>query len=583
MLQRPEKEGQQDVSNKGNSMSNMKHRMIRISAVFLTAVITAFLVGLPSAKKDYGIDTAVALDLTKYEYVSNDAQFDPETGIYTAAKGGDSYLLFSNVGQSFKGVFVKLDKPADSDITVKVYWTGQNDELLSETLSESRVIHAGSDSAFIRISSYPLGYVRVNISDDCVIGSMLLASKGARAIPVFSRNEICALIIRTLILFIVFYLAELSFEDDRKKGRFSVKAIFSADERGKDRMYELDYVRTVAAVMVIMMHSICDIFIPQVSKGDPGYGIFRFVLALSLGCNALYVMLSGCLILIPKEESLSEFYKKRLVRVVIPTLCYYGLYMLLGYRREMFADGILQGLKNCGRELLSGKSAYMPHIWLVYTILGLYIIAPFLRILLKHITDRQLFGLLIAGFVINVLFMYLPLAGMSFDIETPIASWLGLFLLGYYMNTEHASKHYILFIILGIIGFIASFAMIYHDPDILYYTCNQAPNMWLVGCGVFAFFGKFKNIFGKKNVVIAAFSKYNFSIMLVHVLLLMKLVLPVGWRLEYEYGHLSVFIVLIVLSCLVLSYLCALVYDNTAVKAAMYVYDRLTGLKKKHD
>ena len=131
--------------------------------------------------------------------------------------------------------------------------------------------------------------------------------------------------------------------------------------------------------------------------------------------------------------------------------------------------------------------------------------------------------------------------------------------------------------ILGVIGFILSFAMIYHDPDILYYTCNQAPNMWLVGCGVFAFFNRYKTIFGRKNVVIGTLSKYNFSIMLVHILLLMKVVLPVGWRMEYEYGHLTLFIVLIIVVCLILSYVCALIYDNTAVKAAMFVYDKITG------
>ena len=92
--------------------------------------------------------------------------------------------------------------------------------------------------------------------------------------------------------------------------------------------------------------------------------------------------------------------------------------------------------------------------------------------------------------VITVFLLYLPLAGLSFGIETPVASWIGLFLLGYYVNTEHSKKYYTAFMILGVIGFVLSFLMIYHDPDILYYTCNQAPNMWLVGCGVFAFFNK---------------------------------------------------------------------------------------------
>ena len=559
-------------------MSFFKNRPARCILILLLSALMALVIGMPSFDRDYTLnDLSGALDLRDTAGILNDVSFDPATGVYDAIEDGDAYILYEGIGSNFKGVYLKLDAPAGKDMDLKVYWTAAGDGNLSEQLSESTVIKKGHDSAFIRIPSYVLEMVRVDISDDCVINTLVLTPSKPSARYSMSRGNISLFVIRLVLIFGVLFLAMLSFEEDAKKGPLSLKTVFIGKDGGTGHRYELDRVRTLAAIMVIMMHSICDIFIPHVEKGQPGYTVFRFVLAASLGCNALYVMLSGCLILRPSEESLKDFYIKRAGRVVIPTLCYYFLYMLLGYPKEMFGNGVIEGLKNCGKELLSGRSAYMPHMWLVYTILGLYILAPFLRILLKHITEGQLFGLLVAGFVINMLIMYLPLAGLSFGIETPVASWIGLFLLGYYVNTEHAKKFYTAFMILGVIGFILSFAMIYHDPDILYYTCNQAPNMWLVGCGVFAFFNRYKTIFGRKNVVIGTLSKYNFSIMLVHILLLMKVVLPVGWRMEYEYGHLTLFIVLIIVVCLILSYVCALIYDNTAVKAAMFVYDKITG------
>lgn len=558
-------------------MSLFKSRPTRCILILLLSALTALVIGMPSFDRDYTLnDLSGAMDLRNTAGTVNDVSFDPSSGTYDAVEDGDAYILYEGTGKGFKGVFLKLDAPALKDLDFKIYWTAAGDGNLSEQLSESTVIKAGHDSAFIGLPSYELGLLRVDISDDCVINTLALTSSKPSVRYSLSKENISVFALRLVLIFGVLFLAMLSFEEDDKKGTLSLKTVLIGKDAPGHR-YELDRVRTLAAIMVIMMHSICDIFIPHVEKGQPGYTVFRFVLAASLGCNALYVMLSGCLILRPSEESLKDFYIKRAGRVVIPTLCYYFLYMLLGYPKEMFGNGVVEGLKNCGKELLSGRSAYMPHMWLVYTILGLYILAPFLRILLKHITEGQLFGLLIAGFVINMLIMYLPLAGLSFGIETPIASWIGLFLLGYYMNTEHAKKYYTAFMILGVIGFVLSFVMIYHDPDILYYTCNQAPNMWLVGCGVFAFFNRFKNVFGKKNVVIGTLSKYNFSIMLVHILLLMKVVLPVGWRMEYEYGHLTLFIVLIIVVCLILSYVCALIYDNTAVKAAMFVYDKITG------
>lgn len=544
--------------------------------IAIVSIALAFLFTLSSFNKAYLYNaTAEDSDLVSLEYEINDASLDTSSGSYAVVPGGDSYLLYKGVNSSYKGVYLSLADPVTVDTVLKVYWTGMGDEALSEKLSKSCVIKAGCDSGFVSLSGYDLNLVRVNISENCVIDKLVLSKTSASVSYNIADDSMMFLIIRFVLIYLVLVLAYMSFKENG-----SVKKLFiDTPKNPASYKYEYDYIRTLAALLVITMHSICDIFVPQVTRGDAGYGTLKFVLAISLGCNVLYVMLSGSLILQPKDESIKDFYVRRMVKVIIPTLCYFGLYMLLGYPKEVFGNGIREGLKSCGRDLLSGRPAYMPHVWLVYTILGLYILAPFLRIMLAHIKDSWLSGLLLAGFIINCLTMFLPLAGLSFGIETPVASWIGIFLLGYYMTTDHAKRFYNLFIVLGIVGFAASFLMIYYNPDLLYYTCNWTPNMWLVGCGVFAFFSKFKNVFGKRNVVISALSKYNFSIMLIHILLLMKVVLPIGWRLEYEYGHLSLFIVGIIIVCFVLSYVLAVIFDNTAVAAVMYLYNK--AIKKK--
>lgn len=574
--------------------SNKLLSAIEWIVIAIISVALSLLFTLSSFDKAYTYNASGAdADLLSLNYEVNDASFDMGTGNYSVVPGGDSYLLYTAVNSAYKGVYLSLKEPALYDTVLKVYWTGAGDEALSEKLSKSCVITAGSNSGFVTLSNYDLNLVRVNISNDCVIDKLVLTKSKAATSYSFGDDSLLFLIIRFVLIYLVLILAYMSFKERallssgeycvkaNKTGTISaVKSIFiDTPKNPAAHKYEYDYIRTLAAVLVITMHSICDIFVPQVTRGDAGYGTLKFVLAVSLGCNVLYVMLSGSLILQPKDESIKDFYTKRMVKVIIPTLCYFGLYMLLGYPKEVFGNGIWEGLKSCGKDLLSGRPAYMPHVWLVYTILGLYILAPFLRIMLSHIKDSWLFGLLVAGFIINCLTMYLPLAGLTFGIETPIASWVGIFLLGYYMTTDHAKKFYNVFIVLGIAGFIASFLMIYYNPNLLYYTCNWTPNMWLVGCGIFAFFSKFKGIFGKRNIVIGALSKYNFSIMLIHILLLMKVVLPIGWRLEYEYGHLSLFIVGIIIVCFVLSYVLAVIFDNTAVAAVMYLYNKC--VKKK--
>lgn len=571
---------------------NNKLSVIEWIVLALVSVAMAFLFTMSAFDKTYSYSaTSEDCNLLALTFEANDASVDVASGEYSVTEGGDSFLLYSGVNNAYKGVFLSLKSPASEDIVLKVYWTGNADEMLSEKLSKSCIIKAGSLSGFVALSDYDLNLVRVNISRNCSLDSLLLTNAKPSTNYAINKEALIYLIIRFVLIYLVLILAYMSFKektpenaDGKKNYSLGIKKLFlDVNKNSLNHKYEYDYIRTLAAILVITMHSICDIFIPQVSRGDAGYGTLKFVLAISLGCNVLYVMLSGSLILQPKEEGIKDFYVKRMVKVIIPTLCYFGLYMLLGYPKEVFGNGILEGLKSCGRDLLSGRPAYMPHIWLVYTILGLYIVAPFLRIMLKNIKDSWLFGLLVAGFVINCLTMYLPIAGLSFGIETPIASWIGIFLLGYYMTTDHAKKFYNLFIALGIVGFAASFAMIYYDPNLLYYTCNWTPNMWLVGCGVFAFFSKFKGVFGKRNVIISALSKYNFSIMLIHILLLMKVVLPIGWRMEYEYGHLSLFIVGIIIVCFVMSYVLAVIFDNTAVAAVMYLYNKCIKKGGKRD
>lgn len=514
-------------------------------------------------------------DIESISDLENDIDWDRGTGEYETT-GIDPWVLFRNVNEQCDGVMVSLREPAAKDITMKVYWTKAGDEALSEKLTESVVIAKGKDTGFIKLPGYPINLIRVGLSDDCVINKISVSNNGVNKKAEINMSAIISIIVWSIILFPILCISFKAFEVKNKGVKNPVASLF-VDAPKEGHSYELDYLRTMAAVLVIMMHSICDIFVPQVSLGDPGYGILKITLGLSLCCNVLYVMLSGALILKPKKESIKDFYARRLSRVLIPTLCYFALYMFVGYRKEIFAEGFFRGIATMFKGLLTGRPDYMPHIWLVYVILGLYILAPFLRIIVEHITEGQLFGLIVAGFVFNALTTVLPIFGISFGIDTPIAGWMGVFFLGYYMTTEHAKKRYGVFMALGVIGLIAPILCIYFNPALLGYVANQTPFMWLAGSGFFAFFMSFKKIFGKRNVVIAAISKYNFSIMLVHILLLMEVVLPIGWRMEYEYGHLRVFIIGIILVCIVMSYLLCVIYDNTVVAAVNYIY----GLRKR--
>ena len=73
----------------------------------------------------------------------------------------------------------------------------------------------------------------------------------------------------------------------------------------------------------------------------------------------------------------------------------------------------------------------------------------------------------------------------------------------------------------------------------------------------------------------------NWDEKLIHVLLLLKVILPIGWRIEYDYGHLRWCLLGMIAVCFVMSYVFSVIYDNTAIAAANYVYDRLVLANRK--
>lgn len=550
---------------------------ILIMAVMSLALGVLFSYGRVAKAYAFSSDS---IDIKGDDFISENVEFDKDTGSYIPT-AFDAWIMFQGYNDEFSGVIVELEDKVSTTTPVMLYYSRMGEDVLSESHTVVSKIDEGQSTCFLEFPDTPVNIVRVDLDIECTIKSISLSKENPEISYFVESDFYIAVIIRAIIIFVVLFFAYLSHKERISKGGHPVRGIFvNENALGSDHKYEYDYLRTLAAFCVIAEHSVCEAYTPNVSIGTPGYGTLRIILTLSLVCNVLYVMLSGALLLAPKEESLKDFYIKRMGKVLIPTISYFLLYVLVGYEKEAFSDGVDSGALKIFKGLIEGRSEYMPHMWLVYVIIGLYIFAPFLRIIVSKITEGQLFGLVIAGFIFNTFSTYLPIFGYNFGIDTPVAGWIGVFLLGYYMTTEHARKRYWMFILLGVVGLITTFLMVYYRYDLLYYTSNWTPNMWLIGAMVFALFLKFKKIFGRPSVIIASVSKYNFSIMLIHVFLLLKIVLPFGWSFEADFGHLTICIVGMILGCFVLSYAVALLYDNTAIAAANYVYDRIFKKRK---
>lgn len=144
----------------------------------------------------------------------------------------------------------------------------------------------------------------------------------------------------------------------------------------KKIVYWADLMRVLAIYLVVIIHTSGQLTgawgkIPESDWiiGDIYGGIARVGVPL-------FFMLSGYLLL-PRSEGLGAFYRKRVLKIVIPFVVWSAIYISISCYNQPDL---------CTRDYLMQfvllKRSYF-HLWFLYTLLGIYIIMPVLRLLVR--------------------------------------------------------------------------------------------------------------------------------------------------------------------------------------------------------
>ncbi len=198
-----------------------------------------------------------------------------------------------------------------------------------------------------------------------------------------------------------------------------------------------DVLRVVAILMVVLIHSSG----PQVKAARPGSWDWIFSAGLDSFSSAavpVFALLSGALLLgSGRQESLSSFYRRRFMRVGVPTLFWVPLYLL--FRREYLHENLSP--RRMVDVVVGGLPYY--HLYFLFVILGLYAVTPVLRVLIASATRQQLWLTVgIALFVTwanNASTMLLRIGSGAWAL-TYFLPYLGYFLLGYLARTWRPSR-----------------------------------------------------------------------------------------------------------------------------------------------
>lgn len=190
------------------------------------------------------------------------------------------------------------------------------------------------------------------------------------------------------------------------------------------RDISLDIIRIVACLMVIIMHAP----IPN----ENAIGIFNVALSYyTTPCIGLFFMVSGALLL-PIKGSGIEFLKKRFAKIAGPTIFWSIFYIACKYFFEGTNDGII-------KSILSIPFSPQGHgvMWFMYTLAGLYLIAPILSAWLERTSKKEIeLYLLIWGLTTcyPLIRLFLTTQTGETGVLYYFSGFVGYFLLGYYLR-----------------------------------------------------------------------------------------------------------------------------------------------------
>ena len=204
----------------------------------------------------------------------------------------------------------------------------------------------------------------------------------------------------------------------------------SARTSRKETITWVDLIRVAAIFLVVVIHvsgQLTNVWgkipVAQWIIADIYGGIARIAVPL-------FFMISGYLLL-PRSESLRDFYLKRMPKVLIPfvawSLIYLGWYC--GNHPNTCTPAVVW-------DLLLVQGTYY-HLWFLYSLISIYLILPVLRLMIRPDTDKKILWYLISLWLIfqPLLTIAHKFGNFSIKLNAPLATGFACyFVLGYLLG-----------------------------------------------------------------------------------------------------------------------------------------------------
>ena len=291
--------------------------------------------------------------------------------------------------------------------------------------------------------------------------------------------------------------------------------------RNVKRIKYIDALKFLAIAGVLFLHCF-NIVNPVMVKGINLYDFHQFG---RFGVP-IFLCVSGALLLNKKNYELSEFLKKRLVRICYPLIFFSAILILINYTKDFFTA-----------------------FWYSWMILGAYLTIPFINKIIQNSTMKEIEIFLLICCFTSIFYQIASMINVKFSLDlnffiTPVT----YLVLGYYLSKKEFSIKTNYLLIISILVMIITTILkmefgntfyIYPQLEVLYLPIDlgiiqiiQCSSVFLFvrfiyedGTGVFS---SIKNILEKEkiNKFIVSVSRASYGIYMVHMVIMLKWIRP---------------------------------------------------------
>lgn len=329
----------------------------------------------------------------------------------------------------------------------------------------------------------------------------------------------------------------------------------------RQRDVSLDIIRVVACVFVVAMHS------PMPS--DNANGIFLVALSyFTAPCIGLFFMVSGALLL-PVKEEYPTFLKKRFGKVLWPTLFWTVIYIALNIYKTPESVNIIATVMSIP---LSAQGHGV--LWFMYTLAGLYLLAPILSGWLQCAGKKDIqivLSLWCVTLCYPIFEQWLMINESVTGILYYFGGYAGYFLLGYYLKKYPDSLSLPGSAIIAGLGVVILLFSKHYEIEIDFYRMFWYLSIFVVALSVTIWksvVAIVKRVKIKETKLIARLSNLSFGIYLCHILIMREMIWNINWidsMTNYVLQSALIFVLTVVISAILCELLSRLPFAQALI------------------